>query len=83
MEWIFTQWGAFADWAANQPVLLQIAIGSFILSMVYLAFVLVINRINAWAGYPSFPPPDYRAEADSTERQRLSEVRENPRASVP
>ena len=71
MEWIFQQWVAFADWAASQPVLLQIAIGSFILSMAYLAFVLVIRRIDSWASYPTFPPPDYPAEAGSPERQCL------------
>ena len=59
MEWIIEQWISFADWAAGQPVLLQIVIGSLVLSMAYLAFVLVLNRIGAWAGHPTLLPSEH------------------------
>ncbi len=56
MEWIIEQWIGFADWTASQPVLLQTVIGSLVLSMAYLAFVLVLNLIGSWAGYPTLLP---------------------------
>ena len=69
MERILEQWGAFADWTAGQPVLLQIAIGSLILLTSYLVFTLVLHRIAAWAGCPTLLPPSRPADAGSTNRR--------------
>ncbi len=71
MEWMFGQWCAFADWSAGQPVLCQIAIGSLILSMAYLIFVLVLNRIGSWAGDPTFLPPAHPTDPSATRKRGL------------
>ena len=40
-------WRALADWAASQPVLVQVAVGSTILLVAYAAFVLVIRTVTS------------------------------------
>ena len=40
-------WRALAEWAASQPVLVQLAVGSTILLAAYVAFVLVIRTVTS------------------------------------
>jgi hypothetical protein len=49
MYWLYEQWHALAGWAAGQPVYLQITVGSAILSLAYVLFVLVLSSL---AGSP-------------------------------
>jgi len=45
MQWLYEQWHAFADWAAGQPVYVQLPIGIAILVVAYLLFLVVISRL--------------------------------------
>lgn len=57
MEWLIARWGAFADWAAGQPVLFQIVIGSLVLFTAYLVFVLALSWLSSWVKQPIVFPP--------------------------
>lgn len=46
MYWLYEQWHALADWASGQPVYLQITVGSAILTLAYILFVLVLSSLS-------------------------------------
>ena len=46
MQWFLENWRAFADWAAAQPVLVQITIGSLLLMLAYAAFVCTLTKLT-------------------------------------
>ena len=54
MEWFMQQWSAFADWAAAQPVLIQVAVGSLVLLLAYFLFVLVLSGLVSWVRHPLY-----------------------------
>ena len=45
MYWLYEQWHAFADWAAGQPLYIQLAIGSAVLTVAYLLFSFTLSRL--------------------------------------
>jgi hypothetical protein len=53
MYCLYEQWHALAAWAAGQPVYLQITVGSAILTLAYVLFVLVLSSL---AGTPKLIP---------------------------
>ncbi len=60
MEWLFAIWKGFADWAAAQPVLVRIAIGTVLLSLAYALFVCILAKLTGR------PPPVPRPHSDTT-----------------
>ncbi len=46
MQWFLENWRAFADWAAAQPVPVQITIGSVLLMLAYAAFVCILTKLT-------------------------------------
>ena len=46
MEWLLENWRGFADWAAGQPVLVQIVIGTVLLTLAYVVFVGVLTKLT-------------------------------------
>ncbi len=60
MDWFVKSWHAFADWAAAQPVVVQIAIGTVLLTLAYALFVCILAKIT---GRPPVLP---RSHSDTT-----------------
>ena len=46
MEWLFENWQRFADWAAAQSVVVQIAIGTVLLTLAYAVFVCILAKLT-------------------------------------
>ncbi len=63
MEWFIQQWSTFADWAAAQHVLIQIVVGSLVLLLAYLLFVLVLSGLVSWVRHPLPAAKDYSHRA--------------------
>ena len=59
---LYVQWHAFAAWAAGQPVYLQVTVGSAILTLAYILFVLVLSSL---AGTPKLIPGSSSASGRS------------------
>ena len=86
MEWFMQQWSAFADWAAAQPVLIQVAVGSLVLLLAYFLFVLVLSGLVSWVSHPLPAAKDYSHRAAARDpqerpRQRFS-LRRHSRSSA-
>ena len=47
MGYLVELWRAFADWAAGQPLLVQLVVGSTVLLIAYILFALVLSRLTA------------------------------------
>jgi hypothetical protein len=42
VRWLYEQWHALAQWAANQPVYIQLVVGTTTLILAYCAFALTL-----------------------------------------
>ncbi len=47
MGYLVEIWRAFADWAASQPLLVQLVVGSTLLLIAYILFVIVLSKLTA------------------------------------
>jgi hypothetical protein len=43
VRWLYEQWHAFAQWGANQPVYIQLVVGTTTLVLAYCAFALTLS----------------------------------------
>lgn len=53
LYWLYEKWHALAAWGAGQPACVRIAVGSAILTLAYILFVLVLSSL---AGTPKLIP---------------------------
>ena len=60
MEWFFDNWQSFADWAAAQSVVVQITVGTILLTLAYGVFVCVLTKLTGR------PPALPRSHSDGT-----------------
>lgn len=55
MRWLYEQWHALAQWGADQPIYIQLVVGTTILILAYCGFALTLSwlvRVGADSSNP-------------------------------
>jgi hypothetical protein len=71
MYCLYEQWHALAAWAAGQPVYLQITVGSAILTLAYVLFVLVLSSAARDSAPRQTRPADVGSSAPTLRLSRF------------
>ena len=58
MEWLFHNWQSFAAWTAAQSVVVQVTIGTILLTLAYAVFVCVLSKLTGRRSALSRPSSD-------------------------